>query len=569
MYKAPLAGWHISQLACLGYPRACYFHAMLRFFSLGFISTTLASLSRLERRGLMAFLLLHATLTLWFSWQQSPIFDEPDYFAYTILWAKGKPERIQASFDSKSPATFPALWALALKPVLPTNFLSTHPHFFLKAGRVAMYLYPLLAFCTLCCWLRRWLGGHRLWWLPAVLFAFDPTVFSHSMVVGTDLASASLLLTAFYCFWRYQNSQSRRYWWMYTVFFGLAVVTKASMVYAYPLVLLLTLVQAGPAKRWRVLGRWPWQPVLLFVVVQLLIINLAYYGKGSLTPFEAYNFQSATFKQLQQQLGFLGQIWVPLPAAFVQGIDMLQFHAHLGGCLPQSTYPGVWLLGHGTCNSTFWYYYLVLATFKMPLLMLFLMALALVLVVRKPHFKFLLRRHACIWLPLLWFLGILSFFNPFQIGWRHALIILPFVYLCAAPALVAWHRRTPVLLYLALALHTMGLVYYWPNSIAYTNLLVGNKKMVYKKFRDSSLDYGQNASQFKALLASSPNLKQPTAKPDTGQFAMLVHQMQQHNMPASQKAAWLFNNFEPYAHVNHTILLFRVSQSQLATLPPP
>jgi hypothetical protein len=541
---------------------------MRALFTLNFWSSSWALFSRSQRRWGLGMLLLHFTLTLWFSWQQSPLADENDYLGYAITWAKGKPERTYIMYDSKSPAAFPALAPIVLKPFLSPGFLSRHPNFFVKAGRVGMYGYAVLAFYVLCCWLRRWLGVHRFWWLPGLLFAFDPTVFSYSMVIGTDLACASVLLAALYSFWRFSTTMQRRYWWLAAVFVGMAVVVKASMVYAYPLLLILFLVRARPAKRPRFGPALLWQ-LLLFALVQLALINLAYYGKGSFTPLNLYGFQSQTFQHLQQQLSFLGWFPLPVPAAFVQGIDMLQHHASLGGCMPYSTYDGVWLLGKGTCTGTFWYYYLAVGFFKMPLFVGLMALLSVAYRLRRGQFRPLLVRHSCIWLPFFWFLGILSFFNPFQIGFRHALILLPFLYLALAPSLMVFGRKWPWLLYLALACHTVGVVSYWPNSIAYTNLLVGNKKLVYKKFRDSSIDYGQNNGELKTFQKNNPQFKVPTAEPDTGLFVLSVHEIAKKDVPEAEKADWLFNNFEPYDQINYTILLFRVSAVNVEQLQTP
>jgi hypothetical protein len=57
---------------------------------------------------------------------------------------------------------------------------------------------------------------------------------------------------------------------------------------------------------------------------------------------------------------------IPVPSSYLQSIDLLQYHAQLGGSI-NNTYTGVYLLQQVNLNNGFWYYYFVVALYKIPL----------------------------------------------------------------------------------------------------------------------------------------------------------------------------------------------------------
>ena len=524
------------------------------------LSATWQLLSKADKKKFFFILLLHSVFTVWFTIQQSPLFDESDYYGYTVNWAKGHPERIKPLFDSKTPAMLPALLPLALKPLLSKHFTDDDPFFYLKAGRFFMYVYQALALFIFFCWLYQ-LFGSKGWVWPLLLFAFDPLVFSYGMIVGSDMPAMCVLLLLCYAAWRYHVSGNRRYWWIMTFAMAFAVVIKASLLYGYGLLFVLC-VFSFFAKNEK------YKPEMVkyffyFLLVQLGVINLAFYFQGTGANFGEIIFTSHEFQSIQHSLHRLHLLPIPLPAAFIQGVDQLQFHAELGGCLANSTYGGVWLLGNEKCQGSFWYYYVVLASFKMPLLVLFFAVAAAVRFFFYGRFIYLLKHFFYIWFPFVFFLIILSFFNKFQIGIRHALFIFPFIYLGIAPVINRLKSKKVVLFYVAIILHGISLFYYWPNLIAYTNELIWNKTEVYKKFRDSSLDYGQTDQLLNDFLISNPEYKLPTSKPDTGYFVITTYKLiSKYNDPAHQ-VYWLEQNFKPYTHHNFTLLVFHITNDDL------
>ncbi|MES2646376.1 MAG: hypothetical protein V4717_05840 [Bacteroidota bacterium] len=555
-------------IACFSPSLCLYMQAKHKFWQLSFWSQTWALTPVKQRRTFVILILVHVLLTAWYNSKQGVFFDEPDYFNYTYRWAKGDPSRFAPIMDSKTPMMFFSLVPGIIKPLLPEYLLAQDVFFYLKAGRPFMYIYAMLAAFIVFCWVGR-IVGPKKWVLLLLLFCFDPLVFAYGMVIGSDLASAALLVTCMYTAWRFSVTENQRYWWLLSIAAALAIVTKASMIYLYPLLLFLFgyryyLARSLSLKRTLL-------QLLVFIVIQLLVINAAYYGKGIFTSFGAIHFTSKLFSDLQASLNFFAGWPVPLPAAFVQGLDMLQQHAEYGGCKPDSTYGGVWIFNKVYCNTSVWYYYIATALFKFPLLIWLLIFATIARFFQQKTKLQVINENVFLWLPVIYFLCILSFANKFQIGLRHAMILMPFLYIGISSTVITLVERYKPVFFGLILLHLISVVRYLPNLIAYTNELVWNKTMAYKIVKDSSLDYGQSDPWVKTFIEKNPEYKIPGNIPATGKFAIPVNKLFAEHEGPQKNIAWLRENFEPVANYRYTILLFEVTAADLKAkgLPTP
>jgi hypothetical protein len=513
-----------------------------------------------ERRLFGIVILIHCILTAWFTSRQGVTFDEPDYFKYAFEWAKGHPERTTPFMDSKTPMVAVSLIPALFKSLLPDTLLQHDIFFYLKAGRPFIYVYQLLGAFVVCCWMYR-ITGPKKWILPFLFYCFDPLVFSYGMLIGTDIPSAALLVTAVYAAWRYKTTGTVRYWYILSIATALAIITKASMLFCYPLWLLLFTYDVISKKRPGL--KKSATRLLQFILIQLLVINLAYYGKGNFTAFGSFHFDSNFFANLQSSLSVVAKVPVPLPAPFIQGLDILQHHAETGGCKPESTYWGIWLFDKVSCDKSLWYYYIATTVFKFPLLIwLFIIACIIRFIAANNKLQ-QVGKSIFLWLPFFYFLLILSFANKFQIGIRHALIMMPFLYIGLAHTINWLYTKHKMLLYALMFLHVASVVRYLPNLMAYTNEIVWNKTRAYKIIRDSSLDYGQSKPWINKFIALHPDYKTPTIAPDTGRFVITVGDLFSEHEGPLKNIAWLRNNFQPVGHYRYTILLFDVSAAAL------
>ena len=160
---------------------------------LSYWSSTWKEMDKQSRRKFGWLILIHFILSLLFVSTQWILYDEPDYFSYAVNWAKGHPERMYPIMDSKTPAVAVSLVPALFKPFLPRDYLINNTFFYLFAGRPFMYVYQLLGIFTFSCWVYRKFGPAR-WFIPLLFYCFDPLVFSYGMFIGSDLASASLLM---------------------------------------------------------------------------------------------------------------------------------------------------------------------------------------------------------------------------------------------------------------------------------------------------------------------------------------------------------------------------------------
>src|SRR5205085_10886819 len=70
----------------------------------------------------------------------------------------------------------------------------------------------------------------------------------------------------------------------------------------------------------------------------------------------------------------------------------------------------------------------------------------------------------------------------------------------------------------AIAYSFISVAIYYPYIIPYTNEFVSNKKTVYKKILDSSIDYGQADESVSTFIATHPCYKKASSLPDTGKY---------------------------------------------------
>jgi hypothetical protein len=326
---------------------------------------------------------------------------------------------------------------------------------------------------------------------------------------------------------------------------------------------LLVLLLCISRKQWKLPVSKYLSLLLVFLFIQLFVINAAWYFTGTFILFGNYPFESATLQALQASSTILKRIPMLLPAPFVQGIDMLKHHAEIGGCKPESTYGGVWLFDRVWCNQPVWYYYLATSLFKFPLFTWALSIGSVVLFLMQSARGSLIRKYMFVWVPFLFFLLILSFFNKFQIGIRHALVLLPFLYLLLSSSIIYFSRNYKLVFFTLLIFHTISVLNYLPNLIAYTNELIRDKKNAYHIIRDSSLDYGQGKPWIRKFIEAHPGYKTPGNLPDTGKFVISVADLFAEHNGEKNNIAWLRNHFNASGHYRYSLLLFNVSATGL------
>ncbi len=518
-----------------------------------------------HRRLFCIIMLVHFVLSVWYTSYQGFNPDESDYWSYAIHWAQGHPERIKSIDDSKTPLVFPSLLPIIIKPFYQQPG-DLYGFFYMRLGRVCMYAYQFLGAFILFLWLYRLGGGSRGWIIPLILYLLDPLIFSYGMMIGTDLASASILLLTCYSAWRYTQTSEKKYWYWLIAGCCLAFTVKQSLVF-----IILVLVAALAANAWWkkkyrqphffrvILSRW-----LLLIAGVLLFINVLHYFHKTCLPLKAMPEKSQAFRNLKQNFNVVSGVPVPLPFDYVSGFDLLLYNSEKGGGPEdENSFIGVVILGKYFVKGPVWYYYFVNFYYKTPLLIILLMITSVALFVKHKNKASALLNNIFIWWPPLFFFVMLSLNNPFQIGIRHAILILPFIYLGISKAITWWANKYSKIWIVLLALHLISVGRYWPNFIAYTNELLYPKRLVYKYFYDSSISYRAERQSLDKFLKDHPDYSLPPIKPAAGKYAIDIERMALPLVDTAYDLRWLHKNFEPYDHYRHSILLYNITEDDL------
>ncbi len=418
--------------------------------------------------------------------------------------------------------------------------------------------------------------GPRAGLVALGLYAFDPNVIAHGSLVTTDIAvvlwgTAALFLTA-----RYLRRARAGYLAGVGMTLGLALASKVSAISLLPPIGLLLL--SGPRSQ-----SWWRRFVALAGCVAL----------AALTLWAAYGFE------LRPLPGFP----VPVPAAtHLEIYRSLQEHYELG-------HPS-FLMGRNS-NQGWWTYFPVAFLLKTPLPTLILVALSALSLLRTARTSLLcfarspssicypsstIRR----WGPLVLFPLLYALSTPFSsvnIGYRHLLPILPFLFILIAPIAgrelritSSTSRLTSYGLrftgYALLACYLIGTLRMFPDYLPYFNLLAGGPEGGYRYLVDSNLDWGQNMWQLREWMQEngvdrvsyahfSPDRPQvygvradflppdPRAisfapfGPAPGVYAIGATVLQGVYTPDVNTYAW-FRTHEPLARLGHALFVYDV-----------
>ncbi len=459
-----------------------------------------------------------------------------------------------------------------------------HPRRIAVAGRVPILLLGVLLGALISRWARE-IAGSGAAVLALALFSFDPNFIAHSAVITTDLAAVFFMIATLYVANRLlARDRSHRVvaqLLLLGFLLGLAQLTKVSALLLIPFLVGLTLVAAWVTEldRSTALRQAAGRMVLVLAVVGVVV-------------WAGYGFEIASVDGLP----------LDIPAAtHLEIYRELQEHYELG-------HPS-FALGR-VSDQGWWWYFPVAFVLKTPLPVLLLLLTAMVIAVSTALRS---RRSQQItasrWLhhltlgafPLAY--GAASLFSTVNIGYRHLLPLLPFIYIGIAKMVAQfaatrdprrsrsrWSARagyaalTGLLLWLIAGTLLMG-----HQSLSYFNELAGGPAGGYRYLADSNLDWGQNLWDLRSWLESQDEAHvyyahysparpdayiadvevdylppDPRAVPFTpwhpapGLYAIGATVLQGAYTPEVNTFAW-FRQREPVARLGHALFIYRVS----------
>lgn len=342
------------------------------------------------------------------------------------------------------------------------------------------------------CASSRWAGLIAL-----VLLTLDPNILAHTRLVTTDLGLAAGAVLAGYTLWRFLRRPS----WVAAVVagagLGLLQNTKFTALLFVPLFgLLMALAFWGYLREKR-------QPLARLAVMALLV----YPGVALLTLWATNGFQIGVLTSPLPVIGTLGGVATPLS----HYLDQL---ADIGGRMQVST--PAFLMGQHS-DSGWWYYFPVAFVLKTPLPVVLLLAIVLIriaiITVKKQAYPGQSFDLAALLIPGLGYF-VFALTTDINLGYRHLLPVLPFLYVLVGAVFGAWAGRGAVaagewprdawlargLPAAALAWLLVASLWIHPHYLSYFNVLAGGPDNGWRALVDSNIDWGQDLGRLRGWV---------------------------------------------------------------------
>lgn len=361
-------------------------------------------------------------------------------------------------------------------------------------ARMAAVALGLLAGAVVFSWARG-AFGLRAAAVVTALFLLCPNVLAHGHLATIDMGALATVALAVYALrWAYRRPTRARLAAAGGAF-GLALAVKF-----VALLLLPALAALALAHRWREerpaagrVGRAA-ADLAWLLAGALLVVNASVAFQGSFRPLGGFPLRSAFASSLQAALP--GRLPVPLPSEYVLGFDgamEMQEHGEFGS----------YLLGRWS-ERGWWYYNLVALGVKLPVATLLLLALALPAWWRSRVDRLELLSIA---LPAATLLLAFSAASNLNIGIRHVLPALPFLFLLLGPVFAGTASPRRQRLSAALAAATLlaagrNAAALHPDYLTFFNALAGGPARGSAWLLDSNLDWGQDLYRVRAAAAA-------------------------------------------------------------------
>jgi hypothetical protein len=339
--------------------------------------------------------------------------------------------------------------------------------------------------------------------IALTLYAFDPNLIAHGSLITTDMAAVFFIVATLYIVTTWKPERL----WMRDIglgtLLGLAQLTKVSALMLVPVVgLILGFQNLGHLKTVGNPSQGHKMTVYAQRISHFIIQSVFILITAAFVIWAGYGFQwtqvsinTEALLQTTQRLKSLlrtADFSLKIPAGtHILIYQSLREHYELG-------HP-TFLMGRVSTHGWWWYFPVAFAL-KTPLPTLILAAWAVVRSISKAGHRinvpFLL-------FPLLYTLS--SLFSTVNIGYRHLLPLLPFLYIGIGRTLSHPHakRFLPVITSLLLLWQAIGTLHIAPHYLTFFNEIAGGAKGGYRYLVDSNLDWGQNLWDLKRWLTQN------------------------------------------------------------------
>ncbi len=322
------------------------------------------------------------------------------------------------------------------------------------------------------------------------LFVFDPSFLAHAPFVTTDVGAACGFFATVYMFYRYAQRLSWQRAAICGLVVGLALTAKHSAVALGPILVLLALAEVGC--RWRTARRFPGCDLLRmalgFCIIGAVALTVLWgvYGfrftmhaPGVFLPPLADGVRPLS-APMRNFILFCSQYHL-LPQSYLFGLADVQ---SVGESWPTFILGKIY--SHGQ-----WFFFPLVFSAKWTLGTLALIALAVGTYVAGKVRR--LREVLLLAIPAAFYLAV-AMRSPLNMGIRHVLPMVPFVFVliaAAAAQLARMHKAWAWAVVALLALHGVDSLRAFPHYLPYANALWGGPENSHRYFSDCMVDWGE------------------------------------------------------------------------------
>jgi 4-amino-4-deoxy-L-arabinose transferase-like glycosyltransferase len=530
---------------------------------------------QINRKSLIWVILLlglSALLDMGVAAKASITTDEPLHVSYGVRVLHFEPDHYVGGFsDSQMPIS-----ALNAAPQVIASHLESHHllrpisavlnHF--KVARFPTILATLALNLLVYLWAYDLYGeGPAL--ASCLLCTLSPNLIAHGTLATTDMYHAVGVVGSLFLFRRFLLQPTLTDALLSGLALALAQITKSFALALYAVVYLAIALQMLRRTPLRSLAP---RRLLVFTAIAAMwfvaIINLAYSFDRTFMPLGSYYFETTLFNRFQR-LPLLGQVPVPFPYPFLQGLDMTKRSEETG-----RTFGNVYLLGKlGDSDNPAFHgfksYYAVAFFYKEPIALQILFLFGLIWIFRNRKLDDFIRGEGLLLIAATILVVWLSFFSRAQIGIRHILPALAVETVIAGAAFSNFSSKPwPKKALLSILVLWLGgsVASYYPHMIPYMNEWVRDRRLSYRILADSNLDWGQDEAVVRAFLRKNPDVVLDPNGPVAGRILIRANRLTGVNR-WDPSAAFLAT-YRPVAQVGYAHFLFVVPPEDIVSGPP-
>lgn len=323
--------------------------------------------------------------------------------------------------------------------------------------------------------------GNAAGFLFLILWIASPLTLAWGATMCPDAIAGAMGLVALHSFRQSLRNASWTFRALAGVSLGMLLLTKLTWVIGLALWPLIWCIWSASTllRKSDNVPRPPLGQLLTVLVIAIYVLNMGYMFNGTFRSLDNYTFSSRMFRGERTlpsdnlvSRTCLGQMPLPFPADYVQGMDTQRYDFERGML---SYLRGDWA-DHG-----WWYYYLYALAIKEPLGTWCLLAFAIGATAFGYGYSALWRDELIVLLPAVAILVFISSQTGFSVHSRYVVPSLPFIFVwiskvgraLATPPSTKRHTWMALSVIVAIAWSVGSSMAVYPHSLSYVNELAG------------------------------------------------------------------------------------------------